>query len=144
MILVRGRRRPRQERPFVAPSVAPSVAPPDSSPPSESKTSEQPNRTPGPKSLAATSIPKYSKDDLQRILKTVLETQAPAPTPAISETPKEKLKVRSPDVYCKKSHMDCYNFCQQCEDYFAIAGATGPIQILFAASFFWDWISFRW
>ena len=40
--------------------------------------------------------------------------------------------------------MDCYNFCQQCEDYFAIAKAMGPTRIPFAASFFWDRINFRW
>ena len=40
--------------------------------------------------------------------------------------------------------MDCYNFCQQCKDYFANAGATGPTWILFAASFLRDQISFRW
>ena len=40
--------------------------------------------------------------------------------------------------------MDCYNFCQQYEDYFATAGATGPTRILFAASFLRDQISFRW
>ena len=40
--------------------------------------------------------------------------------------------------------MDCYNFCQQCEDYFATAGATGPTRIPFAASFLRDRISFRW
>ena len=76
MISVRGRRRPRRERPSVVPFVAPSVAPPDSSPPPESgdKSSEQPDRLPGPKSRAATtSVLKYSEDDLQRILKAVLE-----------------------------------------------------------------------
>ena len=40
--------------------------------------------------------------------------------------------------------MDCYNFCQQYEDYFATAGATGPTRILFATSFLRDRISFRW
>ena len=40
--------------------------------------------------------------------------------------------------------MDCYNFCQQCEDYFATAGATEPTRIPFATSFLWDRISFRW
>ena len=39
----------------------------------------------------ATSVPKYSEDDLQRIFKTVLEAQAPAPAlvPAlvVSEAP---------------------------------------------------------
>ena len=40
--------------------------------------------------------------------------------------------------------MDCYNFCQKCEDYFVTAGATGPTQIPFAASFLRNRISFRW
>ena len=131
--------------PSIAPSVAPSIAPPDSFPPPESEISEQ-----LPKSPTNTSIPKYSKDDLQWILKAVLEAQtlvpapAPVPVPIVSEVSREKLKARSPDVYCGKSHMDCYNFCQQCEDYFATARATGPTQILFAASFLRDRISFYW
>ena len=145
MISVQGRGRPRRERP----SVAPSVAPPDSSLPPESgdELSEQPDGPPGPKSrAAATSVPKYSKDDLQRIFKAVLEARAPAPasTPIVSEMPREKLKARSPDVYRGKSHMDCYNFCQQYEDYFATVGATVANRIPFAASFLRDRISFRW
>ena len=129
MISVRGRGRPRRERLSVAPSVVPSVAPsvvpsvapsdalPDSSPPPESEVSEQPEGPPGPKSPAETSIPKYSEDDLQRILKTVLEARAPAsapapfPVPVVSEVSRKKLKARSPDVYHGKSHIDCYNFC---------------------------------
>ena len=43
-----------------------------------------------------------------------------------------------PDVYYRMSHIDCYNFYQQCENYFATARATGPIQIFFAMSFLWD------
>ncbi len=42
------------------------------------------------------------------------------------------------------SHIECYNFCQQCEDNFAITKAIGPNQILFATSFFWDQINFCW
>ena len=123
--------------------------------------SDQPTRLLGTKPpvanvFAATSVPTYSKDDLQQILKTVLEAQAPAPTPVplfapaptptpiIAEVAQEKLKTRSPDVYRRKSHMDCYNFCQQCEDYFAIAGAMGSTQIFFATSFLWNQISFYW
>ena len=40
--------------------------------------------------------------------------------------------------------MDCYNFCQQCENYFATTRATGPTRIFFAVSFLQDRISFRW
>ena len=104
--------------------------------------------------LAATSILKYSEDDLQRIFKAVLEARAPvpapipapapAPAPIVAKAPREKLKTRFPDLYCGKSHMDCYNFCQQCEDYFAIARVTGPTRIPLATSFLRDRISFRW
>ena len=139
MISVRGRGRPRRKRL----SIAPSIAPPSSSLPPKSESSEQPDRPQGLKSpAAATSIPKYSKKDLQGIFKSVLEAWAPAPAPVISKEPWEKLKARSPDVYHGKSHMDYYNFCQQCEDYFATAGATGPTQIPFAASSLRDRINF--
>ncbi len=40
--------------------------------------------------------------------------------------------------------MECYNFCQQCEDHFAICGATGLNRIPFAAFFLRDRINFRW
>ena len=154
--LVQSRKRLCQERPFVTPSVAPSIALPDFSQLSESgdELSDQPAGPSKGKPLAnslaaANSIPKYFEDDLQQIFKAVLEAQAPAPAPTpipapvVSEVPWEKLKARFPNVYCRKSHIDCYNFCQQCEDHFATAGATGPTQILFAASFLWDRISFH-
>ena len=40
--------------------------------------------------------------------------------------------------------MECYNFCQQCENHFAIVGAKGPNRIPFAAFFLRDHINFRW
>ena len=40
--------------------------------------------------------------------------------------------------------MECYNFCQQCEDYFATAGAIGLNQILFTTFFLWNQINFYW
>ena len=140
MISVQDRGRLHRERP----SVAPSVAPFDSFLPPESEISEYFDGTPGPKSSATTSVPKYSEDDLQKIFKAALEARAFAPAFAASEIPREKLKTLSPDVYCGKSHMDYYNFCQQCENHFATAGATGPTRIPFAASFLRDRISFRW
>ena len=95
------------------------IVPPDSSPSPKSKFSEQPARPQELKSLTATiDVFKYSEDNLQQIFKTVLEVHAlapalaPAPTLAASEEPRDKLlKARSPDVYCKKPHIDCYNFC---------------------------------
>ena len=96
------------------------VAPLYFSPPPKSEFSEQYFGLLGPKSsTAATDIPKYSEDDLQRIFKTILEDQAPAPTPAstpaLAASKKlwdKSLKACSLDIYCGKSHMDCYNFCQ--------------------------------
>ena len=135
MTSVRGRGRPRRKRLSVAPSVAPSINPPDFSLPPESgdELSNQPTGLSGPKppvtnALAATSVLKYSEDDLQRILKVVLEAKAPVPAPVpfsapvpapapalvlapiVTEAPRKKLKARSLDVYREKSHMDCYNF----------------------------------
>ena len=86
------------------------------------------------------SVPKYIDKDLQKILRTVLEARA-SPFDGIRE---KLLKARLPDVYRGKFHMECYNFCQQCEDHFATAGAKGPNRIPFAASFLRDRINFRW
>lgn len=69
--------------------------------------------------VTATNIPMYFNDNLQRILKTVLEAQiltsAPAPAltpaPATFEELQDKLNSRSPDVNRGKPHMNCYKFC---------------------------------
>ena len=151
MTSISGHGRPRQERL----SVALSVAPLDSFLPLESsdKLSAQPvgpSVTKPPVAdtpVAATNVPKYSEDDLQRIFKAVLETQTPAsasvPAPVVFEIFREKLKACSSDVYYGKSHMDCYNFCHQYENYFATIGAMRPIQIFFAPSYFWVQINFH-
>ena len=81
MISVRNCGRFRRKYSSVAPSTTPSVAPLDFSPPSESgdELSNQPARLSEMKSpladtlVTVTNIPKYSKDDLQKILKAVLE-----------------------------------------------------------------------
>ena len=132
MTLVQGHSCPHWERLFVTSS--------DSSSSSKSEFFKEPARSFGSKSpTAATDIPRYFKDNLQQIFKTVLETQTPAPAPAltISKEPLDKLlKTHFQDIYCGKFQIDCDNFCQQCEDYFTTNRATGPNQILFAASFF--------
>ena len=74
MTLVQGRGYPCWECFFVASFVAPFVTPPDFSLPSESESSKQLNGPLRPKSSAtATSVSKYSKDDLQQIFKAVLK-----------------------------------------------------------------------
>ncbi len=78
----------------------------------------------------------YSQQDLDRIIQTFLQNSKGGSG--------DKLKAKTSDVYCGRSHMECYNFCQQCEDYFATYGAIGPNRILFATSFLRDRINFRW
>ena len=90
--------------------------------------------------LAEPPITKYTEEDLQKIFRMVFKARA-----LPFDGPREKpLKARSPDVYCVKSHMECYNFCQQCEDHFATAGAKSPNRIPFTAFFLHDRINFCW
>ena len=59
--------------------------------------------------------------------------------------PQERpLKAKTSETYSKKSHIDCYHFCQQCEDYFETSGATKINRISFATIFFRGSISLRW
>ena len=120
---------------------------PDGGPHSGS-TSPAPSRnpTPGPVQVPAL-IPApapapVSTDELfKKFMKAYLESnQGPKPPPAERERP---LKAKVPEVYYGKSHMDCYHFCQQCEDYFETAGATGTNRTPFAASFLRGNISVR-
>ena len=128
MTSIQGRGRPRREQASEGPS--------GSSPPPESSHDEALVNPPADESPVA----KYTEEDLQRILRMVLEARAP-PSDGARKKP---LKARSPDVYRGKSHMECYNFCQQYEDHFATAGAKGPNRIMFAAFFLRDHINFCW
>ncbi len=78
---------------------------------------------------------RYSQQDLDRIIQTFLQNSKGGSG--------DKLKAKTPDVYRGRSHMECYNFCQQCEDHFATCRATGPNRIPFAAFFLRDRINFR-
>ena len=92
---------------------------------------------------ADSSVIRYSEDDLQQILKTVLDSRSLAPVlaPVIAAAPhyeglrERPLKAWFPDIYWSKTHLECSNFFQQCKDHFAIAIATGPNQVSFAATF---------
>ena len=63
------------------------------------------------------------------------QNQALPPAPIQAEFQEQPLKARFPNLYYGNSHLDCYRFCQQCEDHFETAGANGPNRISFAASF---------
>ena len=124
-----------------------SIAPSDSSSPPMSEFFKYPAKPPGPKSpTTATDVLKYSKDNLKRIFKAVLEAWAFAPVSALaaSEEPRKKLlKACFLDIYCGRFYINCYNFCQQSKDYFTTVGAIGANKILFAAFFLRDRTNFR-
>ena len=62
---------------------------------------------------------------------------------ALAESWERPLKTRTPETYWGKSHMECYYFCQQCEDHFETSGATRINCTPFAALFFRGFISLR-
>lgn len=80
---------------------------------------------------------KYTEDNFQRILKTVLESRTPVPK-NFDEPRKKPLKARAPDVYRSKSHIDCYNFIEQCKDHFVMFEPRDLNQVFFAATYLND------
>ena len=67
------------------------------------------------------------------MLKIILKDNSPT---FQQKSPCERpLKTKALDLYCGKTYIKCYNFFQQCEDYFAIVGATKLNCIFFAITF---------
>ena len=99
---------------------------------------------------APASVPgppgRYTDEDLQKATKLALELfvkgQEYGQLQASSAPREQPLKARFPDLYYGNSHLDCYRFCQQCEDH--SAGANGPNRIPFAASFLRGTMIPRW
>ncbi len=115
--------------------------------PSEAPTGSEasagpPEAPPGPLQAPLLPVPqdpganRYSQQDLDKIIQTFLQNS--------KGRSGDKLKAKTLDVYRGRSHMECYNFCQQCKDHFATCGAIGPNRIPFADSFLRDQINFRW
>ena len=103
------------------------------------------SRAPTPALATALATASSSDTELfKQFLKAYLETQVPGRTKVDSEPRKQPLKARFPDLYHNNSHMDCYQFCQQCEDYFETAGAKKPNKIPFAALFLRGLVTHRW
>ena len=132
--------------------------PPSTVSPSESEQPASPEKeTPTPSHLGPPDAPaldapvpapapaQYTEEDHQIIIKlcrdSFLQAQPSCPEPGPRKSP---LKARFLDLYHRKSHIECYQFFYQCEDHFATAGATGPNQTPFAASFLFGRISFCW
>lgn len=79
---------------------------------------------------------KYIKDDLQQILKTVIEFKFIALKKLSNRSQKRCYKTKTSYVYKSKSYIDCYNIIQQYENYFAISKAKSFNRISFATIFF--------
>ena len=82
-----------------------------------------------------------AKDLFTIFMKVFIETTQ---AQALAEPQERPLKARTPETYWGKSHMECYHFCQQCEDHFETSGATGMNCTPFAASFLRGSISLKW
>ena len=93
-------------------------------------------------SWAPTPAPPSTNELFKRFMKAYLESnQGPSQPP---EECKQPFKAKLSDVYYSKSHMDCYHFCQQCEDYFEPSRTIKTNQTLFAAFFLYKNISVWW
>ena len=88
---------------------------------------------------AINSMVRYLEADLQQIFNTVLETRSSALTPQLfvflDGLCKKPLKARFLELYCGKTHMECYNFIQQYKDHFATARAKKPNRVPFTDTF---------
>ena len=99
--------------------------------------------TPAP-ATAPAAAPSLDTELFKQFMKAYLEAQVPGQTEVEPELCEQPLKARFPDLYYDNLHMDCYRFCQQCEDHFETAGAKGPNKILFAASFLRGLVTQQW
>ena len=138
----RTRRSPRNNPPLTGEDELAGDAPEAPTKGSSTPTSapaQVPTSAPGPTGM-------YTDVDLQRATRLALESFVKGQEHGwANSAPRNRaFKARNPDLYYGSSHMECYYFCQQCEDHFDTAGATGPQRISFAASFLRDRINFRW
>ena len=108
---------------FCAPIPAPAQAPASTSAPASA---------PG-------LLGRYMDKNLQRATKLALELfvkgQGHGQLQANAAPHEQPLKAWFPNLYYGNSHLDCYCFCQQCEDHFKTARDNGPNWVLFAALF---------
>ena len=98
---------------------------------------------PAPAPVHSPALASVATNDLfKQFMKAYLEmNQGPRQPPAERE---RSFKAKILEVYYGKLHIECYHFCQQCEDYFETAGATKTNWTPFAASFLCGNISLRW
>ncbi len=110
---------------------------------------------PGPASLGpeptSAPAPSPNNDFFQEFMRTCIEkvrNQAPTvsavPAAEARNDTDRPLKPRNPNLYYGHLHMECYYFCQECEDHFEVAGSLGHKRVPFAAGFLKDRILNQW
>ena len=90
--------------------------------------------TPAPATALAVA-PSLDNELFKQFMKAYLEAQVPGQTKIDPKPCDQSFKAQFLDLYYGNLHMDCYRFCQQCEDHFKTAGAKGLNRIPFAALF---------
>ncbi len=113
--------RPALRRPALGPIPAPAPAP-----------------TPAPNNL----FQEFMQTCIERVRDQASAT--PAPDIEARDNTDRPLKPRNPDLYYDNLHMECYYFCQQCENYFEVARSLGHKRVLFASGFLKDRILNQW
>ena len=78
--------------------------------------------------------------DFQFFIKTFIEMAKNQAPPLVSIAAKKKtsnrpLKARNSNLYYGNLYIECYYFCQQCKDYFEIAGGKNYRRVLFIVFF---------
>ena len=101
------------------------------------------NEAPTPSEAPTPPFAPPTEDFFTKFIKVFMETTQ-AQAQALTEPQERPLKAKTPKTYSGKSHIDWYNFYQQCEDYFETSGATGMNCTPFAATFLRGAISLRW
>ena len=96
-----------------------------------------------PKAPTSPLIAPSTKDLFTKFIKVFMEMIKAQPQ-VLTKPQEWLLKIWTPKMYWDKSHIECYHFCQKCEDYFEISSAIKMNCIPFAASFFHGTISFKW
>ncbi len=99
-------------------------------------------------SPALAPTPMAPPNDLfQEFMQTFIEkTQAsiasvaPAPNIEARDNTDRPLKPRNPNLNYGNLHMECYYFCQQCEDHFEVARSLGHKCVPFVIKFLKDHI----
>ena len=100
---------------------------------------------PAPLSLEPAPALALNNDLFQEFMRTCIKKVRDqvfiAPNTKIREDILDKLlKPRNLDLCYGNSHMECYYFCQQCEDHFEVTRLLGHKRVPFAARFLKDHI----